>query len=227
MPKFPHDRLSERVYQYLRDQILNLEIPLGARLMEQEIARDLDVSSTPVKQALARLTHEQLVETVPRRGKYVKLPCEKEIRDVYEVRRALEMLAVEKATGLIDRYELEDFRRRLEEAEKAAGTGDCQLAFDLDGQLHERIVQVHSNDLLQSFMGIIKNRIQLFRRIGSTASGTTINLRSLARHRAIVEAMLAGDGKRAASLMGRHIDETEEQALRDAETFLRKRSENQ
>jgi DNA-binding GntR family transcriptional regulator len=215
MPKLSHDQLSELVYQHLREQILNLEIPIGSRLIEETIAKDLEVSPTPVKAALAKLAHEELVTVEPRRGKYVKTPTKKDVDDVFQVRKALEVLAVESATPLMERSELERFLLELDEAEKALVGGNPGPAFDVDNRLHERIYCVQPNDLLRKFMSIIIGRIKLFRKMGARPSELSLNMRSLHKHRAIVQAMLDRDEKRAGREMAEHIDETREQALHD------------
>ena len=85
--------LRDLVFESLKDAILTQTLPPGKRLLENELAESLGVSRTPVREAIRRLEQEGLVAMIPRKGAYVSGISLKDIREVYEIRAALEMLA--------------------------------------------------------------------------------------------------------------------------------------
>ena len=107
--------LRDVVFQNLRQAILKGELEPGERLMEIHLAKRLGVSRTPIREAIRKLELEGLVDMVPRRGAVVASITRKDMRDVLEVRRTLEMLAVEVACERISQGELEKLISRLEE----------------------------------------------------------------------------------------------------------------
>ena len=107
--------LRDVVFQNLRQAILKGELEPGERLMEIHLAKRLGVSRTPIREAIRKLELEGLVDMVPRRGAVVASITRMDMRDLLEVRRTLEMLAVEVACERISQGELEKLISRLEE----------------------------------------------------------------------------------------------------------------
>lgn len=208
MSRLVHNRLSEETYDHLRERILNLEIPLGTRLKPAVLARDLGVSTTPIKLALARLENDGLVEQSRRRGIYVKVPSRQDVENLFDIRKALEMLAIEKATLLFEDCELEEFLKELDKAEGEASTGNGkESTFEIDRRIHQRCIDIQPNELIRMFMKQIQNREMLYRKMGANAIDASTRLRSIEKHKAIVRAMAARDPKRAALEMGEHIED--------------------
>ncbi len=97
-----HSNLSHRIYEILKDQIINEELAPGERLLDDKLASSFGVSRTPVREALTRLTSEGLVEITPRSGIYVKKLTRKDVEEIYKIRKVLEGLAAREATSIID-----------------------------------------------------------------------------------------------------------------------------
>jgi len=97
-----HSELSQPVYQRLKEMIVNGSLLPGQKLKQEKLAAELGVSRTPLLKALQSLEHEMLVESIPRRGMFVKEISAQEIIDVYDCREAVESmalrLAIERAT---------------------------------------------------------------------------------------------------------------------------------
>ena len=111
----PRTYLADTVYAALRQAILEREFVPGEPLTEGDLSRRFRVSRTPVREALAKLERDRLVRVVPKKGAFVRALSHDEIRDLYEVREALEALAVRLATPHLSREELEDFEARFRE----------------------------------------------------------------------------------------------------------------
>lgn len=105
--------LRDVVFNTLRTSILTGELKPGERLMEIHLADKLGVSRTPIREAIRKLELEGLVTMIPRRGAEVAQITEKNLRDVLEVRRALDALAVELACERITEDELAELKKRV------------------------------------------------------------------------------------------------------------------
>ena len=87
--RIKHSNLSHRIYEILKDQIINEELGPGERLLDDKIASSMGVSRTPAREALTRLASEGLVEITPRSGMYVKRLTRKDVEEIYEIRKVL------------------------------------------------------------------------------------------------------------------------------------------
>src|SRR5512139_1624509 len=86
--------IRRRIYEHLREQLLNGEIPPGQHLIEAKVAKDLGTSRTPVREALHSLELEGLIESIPRVGYIVKPTSEQEVEEICEIRMAIEGVAI-------------------------------------------------------------------------------------------------------------------------------------
>lgn len=87
--------LAEEIVNILRVRIITGEYAMGEKLVENKIATELKVSRTPVRDAFKQLTKEKLIEYIPNKGCFARGFSEKDMRDIYAVREAVEQLAVE------------------------------------------------------------------------------------------------------------------------------------
>jgi DNA-binding GntR family transcriptional regulator len=144
--------LSEQAYELLRDQLLAAEHAPGTRLVESEIARRLEVSQAPVRDALRRLAHEGLVLQLPRRGSFVAGMSAAEARNAYAVRAALEVVAVDGVVESNDPDLLPTLVATLEEhlvAMRAAAENDDIAQFvAADAAFHRTVWETSGNELL-------------------------------------------------------------------------------
>lgn len=95
--KLSNKNLEEKIYETIKSAIINRELAPGTKLSEETLAKTLDVSRTPIRSALRRLTYEMYVQIIPKRGAFVNQPSPKEVKDVFEMRRLIEDYAVKKA----------------------------------------------------------------------------------------------------------------------------------
>src|SRR5436190_5321759 len=114
-PPRPRAYLADTVYGALRQAILDREFDPGEPLTEHGLCARFRVSRTPVREALAKLERDHLVRVVPKKGAFVRTLSSDEIRDLYEVREALEALAVRLAAPGLDRGDLAGFETRFRE----------------------------------------------------------------------------------------------------------------
>ena len=116
--------LRDVVFNTLRQAILRGELKPGERLMEIQLANKLGVSRTPIREAIRKLELEGLVLMIPRKGAEVAEITEKSLRDVLEVRRALEELAVQLACEKITKEEIRELERVAKEFQQVVNSSD-------------------------------------------------------------------------------------------------------
>lgn len=119
--------LRDVVFNTLRQAILKGELAPGERLMEIQLAERLGVSRTPIREAIRKLELEGLVLMIPRKGAEVAKISEKSLRDVLEVRRSLEELAIELACQRMTEEEINSLEQTQEEFKKAVARGDAKI----------------------------------------------------------------------------------------------------
>ncbi len=206
--------LREVVFETLRDAIITQVLKPGERLMEIQLADEMGVSRTPVREAIRKLELEGLVVMVPRKGAYVAGVSLKDIHEVYEVRTALEMLAVSLAAERITPEELDALERQVqresEEEEKLDGS-DIHNIIYIDSTFHDLLYQAAHNQRLVQFVNILQEQLQRFRAASLSRPGRSKT--ALEEHKQIVEALANRDAKRAAELARKHIQNAERAML--------------
>ena len=143
-----HALLSDQVYDLIRDRLIAHELTPGSRLVESDIARQLSVSQAPVREALRRLAHEGLVLQLPRRGSFVAEVSTEEARDAYEVRAALEVMAVNGALKHLSDDLLAELDGHVEEMLAAATADDLPAFINADVRFHRSVWTASGNQLL-------------------------------------------------------------------------------
>lgn len=202
--------LRDVVFETLRDAIITQVLKPGERLMEIQLADEMGVSRTPVREAIRKLELEGLVVMVPRKGAYVAGVSMKDIHEVYEVRAALEMLAVTLAAERITDEELDALERQVLKESEAEANQDAHSLDNIiyiDSTFHDIIYQAAHNQRLVQFVNILQEQLQRFRAASLSRPGRSKT--ALDEHKQIVEALAERNGELAAKLAKEHIDNAE------------------
>jgi DNA-binding GntR family transcriptional regulator len=214
--KLENRTLRQQVADHLREEILSARLAPGAELGEVALARSLGISRGPLREALGQLAAEGLVTIVPRRGAVVKRLTRQEFIDAYEVREALESLAIKLAVPRLKMGEKAELHRMAEQMERAARAGDTDRFFEINRQFHARLVRASGNRKLEELHSqLVAQMGRLMRQSVELRGGMD---QSAAEHRAILVAVDAGDPERAARLLEEHI-EVPQRVLRSREIF--------
>lgn len=208
----PHVNLTDQVYHAIKLRILSNEFEVGSRLLDEELAQQLSVSRTPVREALLRLNRERLVEIIPRSGTRVRTFTERDIEEIFDIRIALEALAVRRAASRIEDAQLVRLRQTYERAEARLKNGDPKPALDFDTELHQTILRSSGNERLQEMMTTINDFVTLFRNIGA---GTPLHRGFNYRHREIVRALERRKADLAARALSEHLEVAKTELFRD------------
>lgn len=204
--------LRDVVFNTLRKAILTGELKPGERLMEIHLANRLGVSRTPIREAIRKLELEGLVIMIPRRGAEVAQITEKSLKDVLEVRRALDALCVELACDRISAEETEQLRESCEEFERATETEDTAVIAKADVELHDIIVHATGNQRLIQLINNLSEQMYRYRFEYIKDEDRHDNL--IREHRMIYESIAKRDKKRAAEAAKLHIDNQEKSIIR-------------
>lgn len=193
--------LREIVFDSMREAIISGVLKPGERLMEIQLAEEMGVSRTPVREAIRKLELEGFVVMIPRKGAYVAGVSLKDVADVFEIRAALEGLAAGLAAERITDEEVEQMERVLLFDERQETSLEQVVESDTD--FHALVYKASRNDRLVQILGNLREHFQRFR---STSLAVPGRLKlAIEEHRAIVEALGQHDVAGATELATQHI----------------------
>ena len=155
--------LRDVVFNTLRQAILRGELKPGERLMEIQLANKLGVSRTPIREAIRKLELEGLVLMIPRKGAEVAEITEKSLRDVLEVRRALEELAVQLACEKITKEEIRELERVAKEFQQVVNSSDITEIAEVDVCFHDIIYTATDNQKLIQLLNNLREQMYRYR----------------------------------------------------------------
>lgn len=204
--------LRDVVFQTLRQAILRGELEPGERLMEIHLADRLGVSRTPIREAIRKLELEGLVVMIPRRGAVVASITEKDMKDVLEVRRTLEMLAVEVACDRISPEQLEQLKEASEQFQKICAKGDLIQLAQADVAFHEVIYNATNNLRLVTTLNNLRE--QMYRYRMEYLKDTSSYERLRGEHIEIYEGIRTRNKEKACNAIREHIDNQEASIIR-------------
>ena len=197
--------LSTKIYEVLRERIIEGAIAAGERIRERELAEELGVSRIPVREALPRLESEGFIRIVPRRGAIVTNMSMRDIEELFQVRSSLEVLAARLAAEACASGTSGDRLIRLQrQSEKATKARDDRAIAAANSALHEEILAVSGNELLISMMGPINGRVRRLFRITSDRDQQIL----CDEHRDLCQAIINGQPDLAASLAHFHVEKS-------------------
>jgi DNA-binding GntR family transcriptional regulator len=200
------DSLADRVADRIRSAIHEGRYPPGARLVERRLAAELGVSHIPIREALARLTDEGLVERLPRRGARVATLTPRELEELSSLRIVLERFVVTRVQERLTAEEEKELRRMVASMRQAAVRGDFRRVLDLDQRFHERLWELADHRMLGEVVTGLRGRIGAFLRAATAALDPEALERHAASHDELLDAMLSGDAEAGGAEMSRHIE---------------------
>ena len=195
--------LRDVVFNTLRRAILRGELKPGERLMEIQLANKLGVSRTPIREAIRKLELEGLVLMIPRKGAEVAEITEKNLRDVLEVRCALEELAVQLACERIDQERLGELHAAAEHFRAILDSDDITAIGEADEAFHDVIFAATDNGRLIQLLNNLRE--QMYRYRIEYLKKKECHPQLLEEHAAIIKAIEEHDKDRATQITIRHI----------------------
>ncbi|MGE5380198.1 MAG: GntR family transcriptional regulator [Methylocystaceae bacterium] len=203
--------LREVVFETLREAIISGILKPGERMMEIQLAEELGVSRTPVREAIRKLELEGFVVMIPRKGAYVSDISFKDINDIFEIRGSLEMLAAGLACERITDDELEKLEWLLVQKWECIEKNDLETMVENDTLFHEALYRASRNDRMWQIVSNLREQIQRFR---TTSLGSPGRMKEAwEEHKDLVEAISDRNISLAQELAARHIDNAENRLL--------------
>jgi DNA-binding GntR family transcriptional regulator len=199
LPRVERTLLRDTAYEAIRDAIVRGDIPPGAVVSNAALAEQLGLSRAPVRDALARLTDEGLVETKPQSYTRVTLLALKEVRDAAAVVRVVHELATRTAVPFLTARHVEAMREANRRFESATLAGDIDAAMESDDELHGVLVGVSGNHAVAA---TIERYTPLLRRLERRQFSSERARRSVQRHDELIAACAAGDVDQAIQVSG-------------------------
>ena len=204
--------LRDVVFNTLRQAILKGELAPGERLMEIQLAEKLGVSRTPIREAIRKLELEGLVLMIPRKGAEVARISEKSMRDVLEVRRSLEELAIELACERMTEEDFKELDLAQNAFKKAVAGGTAMEIAETDEAYHDIIYNSTGNTRLVQILNNLRE--QMYRYRLEYVKDEANYKRLIAEHRVIYEAIRDRDRQTGAEAIKNHIDNQEKAVIR-------------
>ena len=196
--------LRDVVFNTLRQAILRGELKPGERLMEIQLANKLGVSRTPIREAIRKLELEGLVLMIPRKGAEVAEITEKSLRDVLEVRRALEELAVELVCEKITKEQIQELKDAAEGFKEALKDGDITGIAEADVKFHDIIYMATDNQKLIQLLNNLREQMYRFR--VEYLKRSDFHQQLIDEHEEIIETIESGQKDRAVQVVCQHVD---------------------
>jgi DNA-binding GntR family transcriptional regulator len=200
---FDNLTLSQRVYEHLREEILADHLLPGTELSEVALSKQLAISRGPIREAMGRLSAEGLITMRPRRRAEVRSLTPQELIDAYQVREALEVMAVRLAIPRLSEADLARLEQLIDTMAGHIADRAVREFFAANVEFHETLCELSGNPKLQEVHHRLEGEIGRFQKRTLALRGSLDD--SLTEHRAILAAIRLRDADRAAELTAEHI----------------------
>ena len=198
----PRQRLADQVYEQILTALSDGVISPAERIVQESLAEVLQISRTPIREALLRLEREGVLETTARGGWRLRMPPPNEVREIYQAREAIEgrcarLLAAERNAAKFDAIE------RIIRRNEGSGFANVKSVYEANRQIHRSFVELSGNKYLLEMFDVMWNRSLSFI-IFSSMEGESLD-RSLSGHIELCHALRIGDPDAAERAMRAHI----------------------
>ena len=209
----PNSNLTyqQQAYDFIKAQIMTLGFKPGEYITDSQIAGQLNISRTPVREAFYRLGKEGLLINEARRGWKIYTLSLDDIHDIFDIKEVVEGMVARKAAACQDESLKNALREVLRKMEAAAAANNAEAWLEADVHLHEILFQMAGNERASRIVANLNDQWHRVR-IGFMAlQGRT--KRSADEHRSIIESILAGDGEEAEGRMRAHLNQVRQELV--------------
>ena len=209
--KRPIMTMKHQIYQILKKEICDGNFPPGQWLQEKELAEKLNVSRSPVREALKQLVDEGLAIEYPNKGVLVKEFTVKDIEEIYEVRILLESYAIKNSVKTITTSNIRELMEILHVLTKQYENNDLASYIETDTQLHQYIITLGGNSIVSDIYKRIYSQSQQFRIYSLTTKRRFDD--SVIEHKQVVENICSGNWKEADRVNKIHLTLAREEII--------------
>ena len=205
--------IRDVVYESLIRTLIEGKVPVGERFVEKEYSQRLNISRTPVREALKQLESEDLVEYIPRVGVVVKRICKEDVIEIYKIRLSLEVLVVNTAMECITQEEIDKISNLLDYTEKVNNEGNLEEVIQLFGEFNSIIYKSSKMKRLPAMISNLNNYLQRFRNI--SIEDDNRREKALSEHRLILNAIISKDKELAERIIKTHLEDSLEVVIKE------------
>ncbi|HHW48099.1 MAG TPA: GntR family transcriptional regulator [Clostridiaceae bacterium] len=195
--------LTDRIFKQIENDILYGKYQPGDSLIETKLSRELNVSRTPIREALRQLEREGLVQSIPNKGVIVKGISVQDIEDIYTIRMMIEGLAARWAAEKITEKEIEELKEVVDLEEFYTTKNDPSHLLKFDSRFHEILFRASKSKPLMHMLSMFHHYIQRARNISLSTPERAQKV--LEEHKAILKALMERDAEKAEKLTNEHI----------------------
>jgi len=210
-----YELLSQKVYQVIKKEIVYGMLEPGTKLSENKLAQDMQVSRTPIREAIRKLTAQGLIKTSPNKKMTVSEFSLIDMKEVLQVRGALEGLAAGATAFKINKEEINDLEKNVEKMNQCLRKKNLSAYCELDDQFHDIILNVCGNKWIIKMRNNLSNFIYRYRFKSLSVPGR-LN-QSLEEHQAIMGALKNHNSEEANRLSKLHMENTVINILKNVE----------
>lgn len=196
--------LTDEIADIVRERILKGEYQIGEKIKENQIATELRVSRTPIREAFKLLENEGLIDYIPNRGCFAKGFTRQDIEDIYAVRKALEIMAVEWAVMRIDDRQLAQLQEQSDLMEFYASRKDSKKVLEINTDFHDVIYNATGSRFMAQVLRSYKAYIEQTRKALYSKEDCLEEI--FKEHLAILEAIKKRDAEEAKTAMDQHLE---------------------
>ena len=213
LDSYSYQPLRKQVYEVLRQTILTGKLKPGEKITEVEIAEELNVSRTPVREAIRMLELEELIVIVPQRGVFVAgIKSTKEINDIFQVRAELEGLAAYLAAQNITEEQLVSINNYADKIKECINDNNLQRCIEIDISFHQAIYEAADNKWLQKMLDSLFEQITRFRASSLGQEGRMET--ALNEHKKLSKAFAEKEAEKARQLAKQHIENARQSVVK-------------
>ena len=199
-----HENLDQKVHSILKDMIMERKLLPGQKIPQEKLARNLGISRTPLIGALKFLEQEKLVESVPRRGFFVRLFSKEEMVYIFELREVLEGLAARRAAAKVTDSQVIELSNFFKHFAKQKNISDFKEYAREDRRFHNFVIDVGAKEFLKSIL-LTTNIISFSYQVLHTEGLVRPPNETIQEHLAVIEAIKERDSEAAEDLMRQHF----------------------
>jgi len=215
---FPN--LEDQIYKIIKDKIIWHEIKMRERIIDKKFAEELGVSRSMIRQVLTTLVKEELLIMIPRNGFYVREITRKEIEEIYEIRKVLEVYAMKRAIPRIADRDITEVEMEFNESKKNLEKNDSENFIKIDIRLHSLIIDNCNNSHIKKIIDKFENLVNFYRFADQHKISRAKKL--YFEHFEIFNAIKKRNTELAVELIGNHIENSKKNILGNYDKYTYK-----
>lgn len=201
--KIVQQSLYEQIADRLKDMILSGELKEGDKIKEDQLCASMEISKTPLREALKVLRAEGLIKLIPNRGSFVSKPTFEEIKEMFDVMGVLEGVCAHTATEKMTPRTYGRLQQLHEQLEAKVAQNDRKAYIRINDTYHSLVQELAGNKTLNNIINGLRQKILLYRFQSLSLNGRLSQ--SIQEHRELLDAFQQGDAERAETLMRHHL----------------------